>query len=126
MSKQHYQKGYKGTFCFLPKHSYFYDWLHKSMGRKSYLEINISNKKELSSVVTIINDSSYILSFCPLHLRYVLVNVGFGHACIIQEQKYDSNLHKKKQIFFSKLISLLPHSCFLFFSLHPNLMAATT
>lgn len=100
MSKQHYQKGYKGTFCFLPKHSYFYDWLHKSMGRKSYLEINISNKKELSSVVTIINDSSYILSFCPLPLRYVLVNVGFGHACIIQEQKYDSNLHKKNPIFF--------------------------
>lgn len=53
MSKQHYQKGYKGAFCFIPKHSYFYDWLHKSMGRKSYLEINIANKKELSSVVTI-------------------------------------------------------------------------
>ena len=80
MSKQHYQKGDKGAFCFIPKHSYFYDRLHKSMGRKSYLEINISNKKELSSVVTIINDSSYILSYCPLPLRYAPVTVGSGRV----------------------------------------------
>lgn len=55
-------------------------------------------------MVTIINDSSYILSFFASPLRYVLVNAGFGHACIIQEQKYDSNLHGgKKNKTFSQI-----------------------